>query len=123
MEEGGEESSERAEWVRVPKEELEASAGEVLDLLYEILEAEGQTPNGATLSKQDKVSLSLPLADLLARVCDDGAGTNTWVYTQARLRLVSAAGVLKLMRNPEVQHRLLTTSRQGRCHSFTSAST
>jgi len=69
--------------VEVSKDELEASAGEVLDLLYEILEADGQTPNGAELSREDK----------------------------ARLRLVSAGGVLKMMRNQYVQHRLLDTPR------------
>ena len=69
--------------VEVTKDVLEASAGEVLDLLYEILDADGQTPNGAELSRADK----------------------------ARLRLVSAGGVLKMMRNQYVQHRLLDTPR------------
>lgn len=69
--------------VEVSNDEFEASAGEVLDLLYEILEADGQTPNGADLSKHDR----------------------------ARLRLVCAGGVLKMMRNQHVQHRLMTIPR------------
>ncbi len=67
----------------VPQSELEASAGEVLDLLYEVLDAEGQTHNNMELSKADR----------------------------ARLRLVCAGGVLKMMRNQYVQHRLLDTAR------------
>ncbi|TFJ85174.1 hypothetical protein NSK_003597 [Nannochloropsis salina CCMP1776] len=82
----GERSSflnENSSLVEVSQDELEASASEVLDLLYEILKAEGRLPSRVELSKKDK----------------------------ARLRIVSAGGILKLMRNQYVQHRLLDAPR------------
>jgi hypothetical protein len=83
----------------------------VIGMYLQVLEAEGESPDGANLNRAEKVGmLSVTFTLFYWRTAADVK--LCWLLMrQARVRLVCAGGVLKLMRNRHVQHRLMTTDR------------
>jgi hypothetical protein len=76
-----------------------------------VLEAEGESPDGANLTRAEKVGMLSVTSSLFYWRTATDVKLCWLLMRQARVRLVCAGGVLKLMRNRHVQHRLMTTDR------------